>query len=165
MSRKNKIETEKELLIISDAYIQGKTQIQIAHELGMNQSTISRKLKKIREQWKENRLQNIDAFKDRELARIDRLELEYWEAWIRSCTTRTEKSIKKKEGKGVEKESSLKTYERDGNPSYLEGVERCIKLRMELLGLNEPIKLNVAGDKGKPIPVLCLSGDASMDDI
>jgi hypothetical protein len=41
---------------------------------------------------------------------------------------------------GEQISETSRTEERDGNPAFLAGVERCIKMRMDLLGLNAPTK-------------------------
>ena len=69
---------------ISDLYLQGRSQWQIAQELGINQGNVSRHLEVLRGEWRESNSLNIDALQQRELAKIDLIETEAWLAWQRS---------------------------------------------------------------------------------
>jgi hypothetical protein len=93
---------------------------------------------------------DLDAVKAKELAKLDRLELTYWRAWERSCSTREIRSVTKKGEAGT---SMLRTEGRDGNPKFLEGVHKCIERRCVLLGLDAPAKKEVSGPGGEPMEV------------
>jgi hypothetical protein len=56
----------------------------------------------------------------KELARLDNLERTYWEAYERSCQR---------------SETASEKQQRDGNPRFLEGIQRCVALRCQILGL------------------------------
>jgi hypothetical protein len=127
--------------------IRGKTQAEIAAVLGVSQSQISYDLKEIRQEWRK-------ALKDRgfqEVAGWDYLESVYWNAWDTSQEQREVKSTEKitksgkpaakgkKKGPGAREaerlKAALRTEERDGNPAFLRGVERCKIQRARLLGI------------------------------
>jgi hypothetical protein len=97
---------------VAEAYLRGQYQHDIALREGVSQSTVSLDLKAIQAQWKASSIRNLDAHKAQELARIDQLERTYWEAWGRSL----------REG-------------RDGDPRFLDGVQKCIVSRCKLLDL------------------------------
>lgn len=133
---------EARRLKASDLYLSGVTSFaEIARRVGVDRSQLSRDFQVIREWWKEKYAANLDAAKQEELAKVDQLEKTYWKAWRRSCRKRT---ILGRETKttptGTETKRSHKLQKRDGNPAFLEGVERCIKRRCEILGLDAPIK-------------------------
>jgi hypothetical protein len=138
---------ESDLPLINAWYLQGKTQFWIAEELAklrpyeVSRQTISNDLKAIRKRWLNNTNIPRDQHAIKELARIDLLEETYWAAYLRSLE-KAEITTKRVKDSGQAKsyDASTRVEERDGNPAYLAGVERCIKLRMDLLGLNAPVK-------------------------
>jgi hypothetical protein len=69
---------------VAEMYLRGQTQWQIAHQMGVNQAQISRDLKVIRREWLNSAVQDFDARKAQELAKIDAVEAEAWTAWKRS---------------------------------------------------------------------------------
>jgi hypothetical protein len=81
---------------VADLYLMGYKQADIAHNLGANQATISRDLAALREQWAQANVQDLTARTNEEVARIDRLAIEAWEAFKRSRQaqekTRTERT-------------------------------------------------------------------------
>ena len=114
----------RDRLRISGLYLKGWLQVEIAEEVGLHQSTVSRDLKALQKQWQHSALVNVDEAKAKELARVDHLEREYWEAWERS----------------VGEYRTKKTEDINGDPRYLSGVQWCINKRCELLGLDAPSK-------------------------
>ena len=93
-----------------------------------------------------------------ELAKINHLEMVYWDAWHKSCEdaqTITRKSkgvIRKYEdgGGGFVSEQPAEVGQRTqgqvGDPRYLAGVQWCIDRRCKILGVDEATKLNIQGD-------------------
>lgn len=157
---RTKHQREADLDQINIWTLQGKTLRQCAAELAqirdyeVSHVTIKHDLDTIATRWREGTNLDLDSHKAKELARIDLLEQTYWKAWEQSLeqaettTTRqkdTPVTRKSKDGQSVtvtnkQYEASLRKEERDGNPAYLVGVERCIKMRVDLLGLNAPTK-------------------------
>jgi len=108
--------------------------------------------------WVKQKSDLIDNLKAQELAKVNRLEFEYWEAWQRSCkesisktTERTaaeKKAADKKNGMPTEsvevagkklkfdisKISELKRSNA-GDPRFLDGIQWCVEMRCKLLGL------------------------------
>lgn len=133
-------------------YLAGMKQAEIAEKLGIDQSTVSRDLKALQAEWQESTLIDIDAERRKALARIDQLEIEYYEAWLRSCQPKETEASKlvTDQGAGERNEASLRTEQRDGDPRYLAGVQWCIERRCKLLGLDAPTKIaptDPTGDK------------------
>ena len=152
--KRTAFQIERDRRDIADMYLQGWTQARIAGHLGddedreytLSQQMISYDLKKLQEAWQASALVDIDAAKAQELAKVDRLEREYWDAWERSCapaiTTRQEgKAI---EG-GVERIVST-SVARNGDPRFLQGVQWCIERRCKILGIDAPEKHNLRTD-------------------
>ena len=126
-------------------YAERYTQTEIAEELGISQTTVSRDVKALIKLWKEASVADIDQRIADELGRINNLEREYWKAWKASWGThevkRTKLSAKTtKDGEISNKqplEQSIEKRELLGNPAYLHGVQWCIDRRIALLGLDE----------------------------
>jgi predicted transcriptional regulator len=137
---------------IAAAYLRGGTQAEIATELGCDQATVSRDLKALRAEWMRSALIDINEAKARELAKIDALELEYWQAWKRSQED-AESEITKMQGTPPKQgdanpapaklETQKKREGQSGNPAFLRGVEWCINKRCEIIGVNAPIKQEI----------------------
>jgi hypothetical protein len=143
---------ERDRRVISQMYLQGSLQIEIADQLGLSVATVSNDLRKLQQFWWEASLQAIDEIKSRELAKIDILELEYWNAWKRSQLN-TEQSTTEDLGSmefkdlltgEITERKRVKTIKKSegqsGNPSFLEGVLKCINKRCEILGIDSPNK-------------------------
>ena len=124
---------------MADLYLQGWLQADIATELGIDQSTVSRDLKALHKEWLASALVDIDKAKARELAEIDHLEREYWAAWMRSCedveTTRQEGDPQATPSRVVQTRKG-----QAGDPRFLQGVQWCIERRCKILGIEAAIK-------------------------
>lgn len=128
--------------VIAERYLGRETQAAIAEDLGITRSMVSRELSAIRDAWLKSAVRDFDQLKSEELARIDEVERQYWDAWQRSIgekkRTATERSSV---GDATRNRASVQTEEMLGNPEYLKGVERCIERRCKLLGLDAPFKV------------------------
>jgi hypothetical protein len=107
-------------------YLKGETQFAIATALAVSQPTICSDLQAIRAAWLKSSLRDFDQHRAQELAKIDHLEVTYWQGWLRSREPRDGEP-------------------RDGNPKFLDGVQRCIERRCKLLGIDAPEAHVVAG--------------------
>ena len=138
---------------IADLYLQGWLQADIAGFLGVSPSTISNDLKALQGAWLQSTLMDFDEAKARELAKVDRLEREYWEAWIHSCedaeTIRQEGNPKKDPSRVIKTSKG-----QAGDPRFLQGVQWCIDKRCKIIGIDAPQKVEIydwrteAKDKG-----------------
>lgn len=160
MSTANKrtpFQIERDRLEIAQMYLRGKTQHEIATALVspergyiLSQQMISYDLRAVQVQWQKSTLVNIDEIKGRELARVDTLELEYWEAWERSKLN-AEVRITRQRGKRAKDDKAIpeeverteRTEGRTGNPAFLNGVQWCIEQRCKIFGLYAPEKINL----------------------
>lgn len=136
----------------ADLYLQGWLQADIAKELGNSPATVSRDIKFLQSEWQQSALVDIDAAKAKELAKVDRLEREYWEAWERSCqdaetvTQKTKGVVQRKQdedGKFVAErpaEATKTSKGQAGDPRFLQGVQWCIDKRCKILGIDAPMK-------------------------
>ena len=133
--KRTKFEREKDLLEISHLYLQGITQAEIGQRLDVSQPQICYDLKTLRKRWLQSSIMNIDLAKAKELARIDHLEREYWEAWEKSKNPVKTRGSKKVDGATVE--STIQAETGTGDPRYLSGVQWCINKRCEIVGMDE----------------------------
>jgi hypothetical protein len=104
---------------------------------------------------------DFNEAKARELAKIDKLEREYYAGWRRSCedeeTTRQAtkgKVVKRKdeEGELVSERPAEVTRTRKGqagDPRFLAGVERCIERRCKILGIDAPTRHEIKANNIK----------------
>ena len=79
---------EEHMVIEAKLYCEGLTQAKIADRLGLAPQTVSKDLQEIRSRWLQAMLQSFSEMKARELAKIDNLEREYWDAWRHSVEVR-----------------------------------------------------------------------------
>lgn len=122
-------------------YVKNKTQWEIAHELGVDQATISHDLKAIRQYWLEKKLRAYDEKICDELAKIDRLECEALDAWERSKGDAVSKTHSEQTGAvvrgrqvGPMVRKSKTTEGRVGESRFLQTVQWCIETRLKLIG-------------------------------
>jgi len=154
--RRSNGQLARDRLKISDLYLQGWLQVDIAEEVGISTATVCRDISYLQEAWQQSSLVNIDAKKAEELAKVDRLEREYWRAWVRSCedaeTIRQEgsKNIADEKVKPVKIVKTAKGQA--GDPRFLAGVQWCINKRCEILGIDAPKK--IAGPDGGDLNII-----------
>ena len=137
---RTKAQIESDRLDVARYYLEGKWQREIAELTGLSQVMVSYDLAAIQKQWRDVPQAELNELKAKELAKIDNLERTYWEAWENS-----KKSIKStstaKDGEKIK--LGTRSQERNGNPQFLQGVERCVDRRIKLLGLDAPAKSEV----------------------
>lgn len=141
---KTQLERDKHLLKVAELYLQQVPQFLIAEKCGCTKQQISYDIKSLHKQWVQDANSCFDERKAIELTRIDKLERTYWEAWERSVgqivtKTRTVEGI----AAAARQKATDRTETLNGDPRYLAGVERCIQMRREILGLDAPVKHKV----------------------
>ena len=144
MTRHNKqIYTERRKKV-SNLYLKGYGQVAIGDMLGICQAQVHKDLVAVRKQWESEAVNDIKELTLIELAKIDKLEQTYHAAWLKSCTDYKEKALKEKtygskKKKGLtETEKSIKENIAMGNPAFLKGIESCIQMRCNILGIKSP---------------------------
>lgn len=127
--QRNAAEVARDRKRIAQLYLKSWLQADIADELKIDQSTVSRDLKALHKLWLDDANVTFDEARSRELAKIDNLELTYWEAWQRSTENIAIETSKPQ----------------SGDLRFLHGVQWCINRRSKLRGLDEPQKLEYSG--------------------
>lgn len=156
--RRSPGQREVDIEFIWPLYIKGQTFRQIAAALNAERQysvthvTVYKDVQHILAEWRKLRLEAIDDLKEAELARINALEREYWEAWERS-KAEIEKRLEAVEtgAKGTSTREQTTREERLADPRYLQGIQWCIEQRCKILGLNAPERRELTGADGKPL--------------
>ena len=145
---------------VAEKYLRGATIQQIADEYGIDKAQISRDLKHIREQWLEASINHIDQKKAIELAKLDHLEMTYWDGWERSL--KNAKTITSENNLGA-KRKTTQTQTMSGNPAFLDGVLKCIDKRCQILGIEatKKITLDVEVNNVRNRLMAALAGDVA----
>lgn len=146
--KRNVLQRENDYEQIKAYYVRGWSQVAIAEAVGLSQQQVSVDIRTIQSRWARNTDIDFDQAKQKELARLDELEREFWQAWESSKSERTKArqeigSEKDKNGKPVVNKSSMEKEQRDGNPAFLQGVLSCIDRRCKLLGIDAPVETNL----------------------
>jgi hypothetical protein len=140
----NTAQREAHLLTVADMYLTGQPQTAIAEKVGVSRQMIGAYLKTLQARWQAAALEAIDTRKARELARLDRLEREYWLAWERS--QKDAETIKQKQtGKGdaAKVQAEKQSKGQAGDPRYLQGIMQCIEMRLKIVGGFAPTKVDL----------------------
>lgn len=156
MARRKRTDFQREadFPVIAEMYKAGKLQIEIARELGLSQGQISQDLAEVLRRWRTASTEFIDDAKQREIDKINNLEIEYWNAWELSLKDAAGVSVETKtvalkapssggdpvELPAAETKTTKRRQGQSGNPAYLAGVQWCIDRRCKLLGLDAPTK-------------------------
>lgn len=141
---------------------EGRSNLEIAEMLGIEPYTVSRDLAFVRAKLMENAINDLDAARKAELAKLDVIEAEAWEAWERSKQPRISKSATK--GDTVNKQS-VKEEERGGDPRYMEIILRCSDQRAKILGLVvNKVDMTSAGKPMQPIQMVEIERPAPRND-
>jgi hypothetical protein len=115
---------------------------------------LSYDLATIRERWKKRSESSITEQISKELASLDKIESEAWEAWKRSqgkAETLTRKGKKAAgssagaDGKGESGETIEVTKREEdqiGDPRFLAEARACVVERRKMMGLDKPTKID-----------------------
>ena len=140
--RRSTAELARDRRKVADLYLKGWIQADIATEIGMSQKTVSNDIKALQKDWLNSALVDFNEAKSQELAKIDRLEREYWQAWERSCEDAETITEKARASKGSDRPDSVEKTKQAkgqaGDPRFLSGVQWCIERRCKMFGLDEP---------------------------
>jgi hypothetical protein len=137
---------------IARLYLQRWTQAEIGQKLGLSRQQVGYDLGALRQEWLQSSLLDFTARKAEELARIDRLEREYWDAWDASKREReTSTTEQTRDDDGQRVKAAIRKVGQTGDPRYLAGVERCIEQRAKILGLNAPTETRLTGKDGQAV--------------
>lgn len=129
--------------LVAARYLRGEYQSQIAQDLGLTQAQISYDLTAIRAEWLKSSIRDFDALKSEQLAKIDQIEIESWQAWERSKAVREITVTEATEGARPGRKAVMRKEAQVGDPRFLERILKCVEQRCQLLGLNAPQKVDL----------------------
>ena len=156
--KRTTIQIERDRREIAGLYLQGWKQAEIAEKLSeakereytLSQQMVSYDIRRLIDQWRESGLADIDDAKARELAKINNLELEYWQAWLRSCE---DAETVKQKGQPGDMPGRVKTDQVErtvkgqaGDPRFLTGVQWCIEQRCKIFGVYAATRVKHSGE-------------------
>jgi len=157
--RRKTAQVARDRRAIAERYLKGMLQVDIAEEVGVSQSTVSRDLLALHKGWLEDASRTFAEAKAKELAKIDELEREYWRAWRASCEDAETVTEKGRGGAGrvTSGEKTVQRKGQSGNAAFLTGIQWCIDRRCKILGVDAPVK--TAAKVGGKVAV---SGDVRL---
>ncbi len=133
---------------VAELYLRGETQEAIADKLNVGQATISRDIATIHDQWVKNSTVTINEAKAKELARIDNLEIVYWNQYQASLQPNRRTMTRGFKMKPTDDPSNLHSTvtitERNGDPRYLDGIKWCVEQRCKILGLYHSSRIEIS---------------------
>lgn len=160
LSKRTKDQREHDLVFCSKMFLQGYTYAEMCTRLNeenarlgvgytISPPTIHWDMQQLLIEWKRERMDNIDDYVTQELRKLDKIEVELWEAWERSkIRVRRKRGRPHKileDGTVVE---DIATETVPGNPRFLELLLNVQQRRAKMLGFDSPIKLEIPGIKG-----------------
>jgi hypothetical protein len=134
---------------VEDRYLQGMAIADIASELALEQKTVSSDLRWIRVAWTRERQDEGAGRLELELRKIDRLEREAWDAWLRS---QKDLDATKVSRDGAKEKAERTLRKQTGDPRFLAVVKDCIDRRCRLLGMLGTAQKKNASEK--PLPAV-----------
>lgn len=166
--RRNQLK-EARLEIVSQLYKRGYSvrsiRAEVMRRLDLSTysiSTVQNDIKTLLNEWRENRLEDMDEALQLELTRIDDTVRELWEQWEKSKEDYTKTQRKRKgapqrnndSGNNNTGEGNIRTFSVEektqnvvglGNPAYISEIRAQLAERRKLLGLYAPEKKDLQG--------------------
>ena len=120
---------------VTERYLQGWSQAEIAAELAVAQSTISKDTQYVRRQWEQAAVSNFDQLRARELQKLNHIERQAWDAWERSQKP-AQSAVVTEQGVGAAQTTRKSLKHQIGDPRFLDLISKCVAQRRALLGLD-----------------------------
>jgi len=142
-SRVNSLSVPREFAktTLASMYLEKRPMWEIANKLDTSTATCYRMLKEVKTDWIQDAVKDFSLRQAEELANIDNLEREYWDAWKRSQSE--QKSKRDEIEAGVLSKTVKSRAKRDGSSVFLSGIQWCIEQRCKILGLHAPKEMRV----------------------
>lgn len=144
--------SERQAIVARLYMVEDMTQMEIAQELGVSQSTISKDVAKIHEEFKMRQTLPLQWYKEQQLQKLNAIEKAAREGWERSIGKSTrvvEKSSLDNNNQLVITEKVETTDELPGDPRFLNQMIACVDRRIRILGLDEPQELIINTLEGR----------------
>ena len=142
----------------ADLFVKGYTYRDIAKKLNehnlenglsyeVTYKTVFMDINQVLIEWKKERFDEIDKYIQLELKKLDKMEVELWDAWDKSKSGKRKTKIVGGEIKnGAISGGSLdnrQLEDTNGDPRYLDLLLKVQERRAKLLGYNAPVKVDV----------------------
>jgi hypothetical protein len=158
--KRTTIEREEDLARLSGLHRMGYTQQEIAAQMGLNQSQISRDFAELTRRWRAKQYDDQNAEKQGILAEARWIKRQAREEYIRSRGQRTKERTKRtstpstgKKGAAKDRiEGLLEKEDRLGDPRYLAVIENANKTIRTIRGMDAPRQTVLTGG-GEPVQV------------
>lgn len=180
MCKRTKDQREFDLVFCSNLFLRGYTYREISERLNEENArrgvgyTITKQMvywdmQQLLIEWKRERMENIDDYVTQELRKLDKMEVELWEAWERSKTGKLREKNRQnaKPRKVLEDGDNPEYYGYEetttetsaGNPRFLDLLLNVQQRRAKMLGFDAPIKVEIPGIEKS------INGDAPQYDV
>lgn len=173
------------LEIVAQLYKRGysirKIQSEVMNRLALatySVATVHKDVQTLLDEWRENRIEDMDAALQLELERIDDTVRELWEQWEKSKTDYTKTARKQKGSPARDNQTgatAIRTYQTErtetevirlGDPSYISEIRQQLAERRKLLGLYASTRTEITGKDGKNlIPTAEMTHEEIMAEI
>ncbi len=150
----NRKQREVRLAQVASLYLANMRQYKIADRLQVSVGQISYDLGTLKRRW-HNQIEGFKEALGEQVAKLDEIEREAWEAWEESKLVGVQSKTERKIVEGSECESDaydraqLRYEDQYGDPRYLHRVEACISRRCKLLGIDASTKIAPTDPSGK----------------
>lgn len=141
---------------IADLYLRGygigriAAHVSETSDYSVSGATVSAHLKVVQKGWFDKREKDVAQRINTELLRLNEVEYEAWQAWKRSCKTKTKRTRKSKgtpfknaAGQDAIKALSISEIEQSeemvGDPRFLDIIAKCVDTRLQWItkGMDE----------------------------
>lgn len=160
--KRTKEQRESDKSFCAELFVKGYSYKQIAEKLNertkqngldytISIQQIYTDINNILASWKKERFDCIDKYMQLELKRLDKMEVELWEAWERSKEPKRKTQIRggsilnTRISGGILDKRELK--DENGDPRYLDLLLKVQERRAKLLGYNAPLKVSVYNEQ------------------
>ena len=128
-------------LRVAELAAQGRTQLEIANELGVSQPTICADLNEIHAEWRQAAEAETADRVAREIAMIEEIRRAAWQGWARSQQDAERRRVKTTTGPdedGVEVERTKERRTQSGDSKMLQTALKCSEMILRTLGAFKP---------------------------
>ncbi|MDE2103978.1 MAG: hypothetical protein KGL39_42470 [Patescibacteria group bacterium] len=150
------IQKEARLREVAGLFLARWKQHEIAKHFGVGQQQISTDIAELKKRWRLSGIVDTTEAMFEELARLDVIEMEAWDAWRRSIGKKKRTVIVRKRPAELSGdtppewsdtiEETETIWQDAGDPRFLEIVIKCVQKRFEAFGWNAPKKHEVWHD-------------------
>jgi len=129
---RKKVQIEHRRTQVAELYLKGRTQVEIARELGVSQATISSDLKAMKKEWKEARVRDMDELIAEHIKKQQLLYREAWEGYEQSKEPLETTRVIQSNG---QKRAEKTVRQRSANPGFLRIVRDVMERHSKLCDL------------------------------